>query len=222
MMRVRIAALLLCSLAGGIAGCGIPPEGSPGGPASLPTSPAGPDAALAAHVSAVAAAYRTYGRVDDQRPSWSPTNCRLPSPGRGRFSDSDDDATHGSKLYYLYAKDGDEYRHMSPAAGAVGQALVKEAFAPVATEIDQAPYFVVDDASGMPFAVRDGVTYRPGDAHGLFVMVRVDPSTPGTDDGWIYGTVEPDGTVTGAGRLASCMDCHTEAPHGRLFGLPEK
>jgi hypothetical protein len=39
--------------------------------------------------------------------------------------------------------------------------------------------------------------------------------------GWVYGTVAPDGTVTSAGRVASCMGCHTpSAKHERLFGLP--
>jgi hypothetical protein len=35
----------------------------------------------------------------------------------------------------------------------------------------------------------------------------------------VYGTVAADGTVTGAGRIASCMGCHADAPHERLFGL---
>ena len=42
----------------------------------------------------------------------------------------------------------------------------------------------------------------------------------GTDAGWIYGTLTPDGkTVTSAGRVQRCMDCHDVAPHDRLFGL---
>ncbi len=55
----------------------------------------------------------------------------------------------------------------------------------------------------------------------LFVMLRKDHSTPGTDQGWVYATLTPDGkTVTSAGRVASCMECHVRAEHGRLFGLP--
>ena len=42
----------------------------------------------------------------------------------------------------------------------------------------------------------------------------------GADDGWVYGTVAVDGSVTSAGRVASCMGCHDEsATHERLFGL---
>ena len=54
-------------------------------------------------------------------------------------------------------------------------------------------------------------------------MFKTDPQTPGTDEGWVYGTVTPDGQqVTSAGRVESCMMCHQGAPHDRLFGLPEK
>ena len=50
-------------------------------------------------------------------------------------------------------------------------------------------------------------------------MVKLDPATPGTDEGWVYGTVSPDGKAVGAaGRVASCMKCHAEAKSDRLFG----
>jgi hypothetical protein len=40
----------------------------------------------------------------------------------------------------------------------------------------------------------------------------------GTDAGCVYGTVAPDGTVTSAGRVASCMGCHVrDAKRERLF-----
>ena len=50
-------------------------------------------------------------------------------------------------------------------------------------------------------------------------MAKLAPETPGTDEGWIYGTVAPDGTVTSAGLVESCMECHDSAPHERLFGV---
>jgi hypothetical protein len=54
-------------------------------------------------------------------------------------------------------------------------------------------------------------------------MYKLDAKTPGTDEGWVYGTVTPDGKdVTCAGRVASCMGCHADAPHDRLFGLAKK
>ena len=53
----------------------------------------------------------------------------------------------------------------------------------------------------------------------LFVIAKVGPQD-GTDESWIYGTVAVDGTVTSAGRVASCMGCHDhDAAHERLFGL---
>jgi hypothetical protein len=69
-------------------------------------------------------------------------------------------------------------------------------------------------------ATRDGKRFTAGASRGLFVMLRLDPKTPATDDGWVYGTIAADGTITSAGRVASCMSCHAKAPHGRLFGLP--
>jgi hypothetical protein len=54
-------------------------------------------------------------------------------------------------------------------------------------------------------------------------MFKLDPKTPGTDEGWVYGTVSADGKqVTSAGRVESCMRCHQKAPHDRLFGLPKE
>lgn len=82
----------------------------------------------------------------------------------------------------------------------------------------------------LPFLEKDDEWYTLGERGPLFVMYRTEKNTPGTDNGWVYGTLTSDGkTVTSAGRVASCMGCHTEAPYpkepageGRLFGLPEK
>jgi len=50
--------------------------------------------------------------------------------------------------------------------------------------------------------------------------LKLAADTPGTDDGFVYGTVTPDNKrVTSAGRVARCMGCHDNAPHERLFGL---
>jgi hypothetical protein len=54
---------------------------------------------------------------------------------------------------------------------------------------------------------------------GIYVMLKVQEGTPGTDAGWLYGTVTAEGEVTSAGRVASCMGCHVTAHHERLFGL---
>ena len=48
-------------------------------------------------------------------------------------------------------------------------------------------------------------------------------STDWNNSLWIkvYPITADGSSVTGAGRMQSCMDCHVEAPHGRLFGPPE-
>ena len=70
-------------------------------------------------------------------------------------------------------------------------------------------------------AYKDKQRYVPGQRRDLFIMVQLSPTLPGTDEGWIYGTVTPDRKrVTSIGRVDNCMSCHTSAPHGRLFGLP--
>jgi hypothetical protein len=70
-----------------------------------------------------------------------------------------------------------------------------------------------------PYAAKDGRVYKAAKQADLFVMMKLAPATPDTDAGWVYGTVTPDGkTVTSAGRIASCMKCHAEAKHDRLFG----
>jgi hypothetical protein len=147
------------------------------------------------------------------------------------MSASDDEATHGKKLFAVWAKDVASYGALSglhlterdpaqvdatPGAEACSQVIVKEAFDAVEMKPDEqrAP-------GALAPAEHDGKRYRTGAPHGLFVMFRLDPTTPGTDDGWVYGTLDPKGAVTAVGRVASCMKCHVEAPHGRLFGLPK-
>jgi hypothetical protein len=78
-----------------------------------------------------------------------------------------------------------------------------------------------------PYAVRYAQTskehryYQGTTVAGLFIMTKLDPQTPRTDNGWIYGTVDADlKTVTSVGKVASCMKCHRDAPYDRLFGLP--
>jgi hypothetical protein len=66
---------------------------------------------------------------------------------------------------------------------------------------------------------QEGRIYHAGALAGLYVMVKKAPSTPGTDQGWVYGTITPDGSVTSAGRVASCMGCHKDAKVDRLFGV---
>ncbi len=72
-----------------------------------------------------------------------------------------------------------------------------------------------------PYAKKDGVLYRATEPAGLFIMFKVDPATPDTDEGWVYATVSPAGQLTSSGRVSACMGCHeTSATHERLFGVP--
>ena len=73
-----------------------------------------------------------------------------------------------------------------------------------------------------PYALKDGKLFHAEVKNALFIMYKAEPKTENTDAGWVYGTVSADGqTVTSAGRVQSCMQCHQDAPHGRLFGLKE-
>lgn len=172
---------------------------------------------LAAKLRTVAKEYVKYRRVDETI-RWAPTLCDRPPPGIGRFSASKDKKTHGAKLYYLFAKNRKAYWDMKKA-DAVGQVLVKEAWEPVAVVDEKKHRRMLEPKSRRPYAWKGRKRYHAGKKRGLFVMMRVDPKTRGTDDGWIYGTVDPDGKVSSAGRVASCMKCHVDAPFGRLFGL---
>lgn len=199
---------------------------------------------------AVLAAVRDYDRFErvSDRPAWSPLLCKAPPSGGALVSASDDGATHGSKLYHVFAKDAaaydaravdaasapnDSHTPSPPADPApIGQVIVKEAWHPLAVELSAAG---ADGRRALPdearqldrfgmsadFATRDGRLYRKGAQAELFVLMKLDPSTEGTDRGWVYATVTPDRKrVTAAGRIETCMGCHEKAEHDRQFGLP--
>jgi hypothetical protein len=119
----------------------------------------------------------------------------------------------------------------------VGQVVVKEAWAPeeVPAGTPQTPVRraarvrrggAVEEVQEefLPYARgADGKFYHAKEKAALFIMLKLEPGTPGTDEGWVYGTVTPDGKrVTAAGRLESCMGCHQDAPHDRLFGVAKR
>ncbi len=194
----------------------------------------------------IAAEYKTWGRVDDET-RWAPWLCRAPMPSRVRFSESEDEDSHGQKLYYLFARDRDAYMQVAGNEPAVGQVVVKESWHPVestrelsgrlwedaeADPVADPPATKVVDArepgihgftsggSYYPWASKGDKLYHADRLAELFIMYKTDVATPGTDNGWVYGTVTADGkTVTLAGRVMSCMACHQDAPHDRLFGL---
>jgi hypothetical protein len=178
-----------------------------------------PSAAETEEVLAVARSYKSYGRVDDEM-RWAPYLCRQPDPGVARPSASDDDSTHGQKLYSVFVKDHSHY----PADVSEGQVVVKESFMAVpAPDVVYAPrseWTPPESDHFYPYAQKDGVTFRTGDFAGLFIVMKLAANTPNTDEGWRYAIVSPDLQVAAAGRLNTCVGCHQYAPHDRLFGVP--
>lgn len=180
--------------------------------------------------------FRTWDRVSD-RANWAPTDCWVPPPSGVLASDSKDALTHGRKLYFLYAKESALYDELSlwpdtsrdPAGFAdlarrmIGQVLVKESFAAEEVNPDTVPRRQAaaprDRVIPEDYLIEGERAFRAGEPGALFVMLKLDPATPGTDEGWVYGTLTPDGTrVTAAGRIESCMDCHVSEGRDRMYG----
>src|SRR5205814_957744 len=102
---------------------------------------------------------------------------------------------------------------------ACDQVIVKESFLPEELKPGVAPR-----QNDIEPAMRDGKAYVAGERRELFIMAHPKDASilpdEMLDDGWVYGTVSADGKhVTAIGRIASCMKCHEDAPHGRLFGI---
>jgi hypothetical protein len=195
----------------------------------------------------IAQSYRAFGQVDDQM-RWAPAPCAAPQPPKLpelTVSASNDQGTHGRKLYAIFAVFKHEGSYIKPGEPSkVNQTIVKESWLPVEVADDGKTlepavrrHTVLDPALAcssdykgrvveenyLPYARKDGKLYKAAKQADLFIMYKMDPETPGTDDGWVYGTVTPDGkTVTSAGRVEACMACHVSAPHDRLFGLPKE
>jgi len=162
-----------------------------------------------AAVQRAATEYTAWGRVDDElRAAPIPCAAAGPPPAPIRLSAAES-GPHGRKLFYLSASDRDRYlraRTFEP-----GFTVVKESYKAVAIGSGE-PATAAEVAA-------DGKRYTRGPRSDLFVMTKL-ADRDGTDEGWIYGTVAVDGKVTGAGLIASCMECHDQnASHERLFGL---
>jgi len=196
----------------------------------------------------IARTYETYGRLNTKF-RFAPVLCADAGaqpdpfgPSSAQLSSSGDGATHGRKLYSLFVKELQaglwSVSYTEPGKpNPVGQVVVKEAWAPEEVKDEGQPLEVVSRTvkvrgrDGLvdhtdrftPYVRKDGRLYHAAQKAGLFIMVKLDPQTPGTDEGWVYGTVSADGKeVTSAGRVESCMACHRDAPHDRLFGLPDR
>ena len=212
----------------------VEPQGDPDEPVSDGTQQ------FHARLLKIARTYKHYGRVDDEA-RWAPFLCRMPMPSVARFSTSDENDSHGRKLYFLFAKDRSSYVGKPKAPVSIGQVIVKESWLPVevnekkelhpwkdsvheAVKLDPTVRkknpLAGDQGAYLPYTTKDGKLYRATKQAGLFIMYKTDSATLGTDNGWVYGTVTSDGKkVTAAGAIQSCMACHQEAPHDRLFGL---
>jgi hypothetical protein len=211
---------LACMLPPALAACS-----SAAGPAG-----ARPDPDHSAAIARAAAEYTRWGVVGPHV-SWAPALCRSPPPPAAHATSASDLAEDGHKLFALYASDAPRYLTLTAAETAddapVGLTVVKESYAPRPVPAENVPEpwsvearSVIDELGFYPYATKGGASYGVGARQDLFVMMRLAPDTPGTDAGWIYGTVAPDGAVTSSGVVASCVACHRVAPHDRLFGVP--
>jgi hypothetical protein len=214
----------------------------PGQPAQLDD---GERAKVEEQLRTIAKEYKAYRRVSAEL-HWSPAMCRMPEAPAVKLSAAPDGSPHGRKLYFLYARDGDAYDTMSrhglddknqPVADApacsnpVGQAVVKEAFTPVpaASELDhykELKQLFYADPKGPSTKELERYAHddhdelvRAGDLAALFVMLKLEPATKGTDRGWVYATINPDlSTITSMGVIESCMNCHEQTDRDRLYG----
>ncbi len=169
----------------------------------------------------IAGEYTSYSLVDPNM-NWAPVMCAAPSgPPEPTFSSSDEEDSHGGKLYFLLAADAGQYAVSKSQPSPIGQAIVKEAWQaePVKNPSDET---FAKHSSGRQISryVRRGEqVYQAGKQRDLFIMFKTDPATPHTDNGWVYGVVSADGKdVLAAGRLENCMACHQDAGVDRLFG----
>lgn len=182
-------------------------------------------------VRAIARDYATWNRVSDQA-NWAPTDCILHPPNGALKSESPDSGTHGSKLYFLFARNADAYVNLAWQSSATdvtitrqvpGQAIVKEAWSPVATT---QPARITDAGFSErqyppEYAVHGEQWYRTGERQGLFIMFKVDEDRSDTDHGWVYATLDASNEkIIQLGRVESCRKCHEDAKFDRLFGLP--
>jgi len=184
--------------------------------------------------------YLTWRRVMDN-PRFGPVNCAPPSSGpRIQMSTVKGSQGHGQKLYFLYTTHARAYGHASPVKHVPeGMVLVKETWTPVKVPKADAPDRACDPwwrpeenqaGTYSPYHCEAGTGGSPDQVNiwkaegqaSLFVMIKQSPETPGTDQGWVYATVNREGTVTSSGRVSSCMQCHTRAGEDRLFGRPKK
>ncbi|HWB77196.1 MAG TPA: hypothetical protein VG755_19655 [Nannocystaceae bacterium] len=197
--------------------------------ANAPVDPPRNDDELAPLLREVATAYRSWGMVDNQF-HWAPGLCAMPMEGVMHSSAAEGEGAHAQKVFVLYASDAMGYwkstdekgrlpkslaqPHVLTSRGDVAQVLVKESFVPAK---------LGEGSTAMHGHVRPAKkgdeTFVAGDPMGLFVMAQLTGRPANTDDGWIYATIAPDGTIGESGVIATCRDCHAKEKD-RIFGVP--
>ena len=142
----------------------------------------------------------------------------VPEEPGARMSQADSESGHGQKLYFLFAKDSGHYLNPDGSDSPVGQVLVKESW--TAVPGNAGAKNLRNHASGNrvnPRVTVDGETLKLGKRKDLFVMLKQDLETEATDDGWVYGVIDPESyKIKAAGAVASCVACH-EGEKDRLF-----
>jgi hypothetical protein len=225
-LRLTLMGSTLMSLALAVCSCAGPPTVVNNGPDNVNKGPDTNDHKFHQALLDVAATYQNYGEIDSNL-RYAPWLCGAQGvgPTQHKISVSTDSHSHGKKVYFLFVKDKTSYLKdtastaQSPSTERAyqnildsEQVIVKESWYPKAVPIE----------TPVPLGSLQPTELAPSTKSALFIMMKSAPDTPDTDEGWIYGTLTPDGkTVTSAGRVQSCMACHQAAPHGRLFGLNE-
>lgn len=192
---------------------------------------ASPQGVVEQDIRTVATQYWAWDRVSDAI-NWAPQGCVIWRTEHVFESSSEDKSTHGSKLYQLFSRlpknyleltgqaEEDNIRSDSPMRSGIGQVVVKESWKPVAVSEQEASEANSEKEPLVYAESPMGQKFRKGDFAGLFIMMKYDDPPIPADDGWVYATVAPDRTtILQSGRIDSCMGCHQNAPHGRLFGL---
>lgn len=181
-----------------------------------------------------AKSYKNWMRVSDMA-HWAPTMCRAQGPASALNSQSEDDDTHGKKLYHLYCNVGMDYNFQpqywidtkagqKPSAFNAGIVVVKETWTPVEVDLasarEKGRVENFDVVYPPEYHVTATKAWKMGEQRDLFIMLRTDDKKmEGTDEGWVYAVVSKDGEeIRSAGRIDSCMGCHKEAKFERLFG----
>ena len=152
----------------------------------------------------------------------APVDCGPPDSDAPKplMSESEHEASHGQKLYFLFAKEIGHYVNPEGKPSPVGQVVVKESW--TTSPSKPSARNMVNHASGNRINPRTKVgdqMLQIGQRQNFFVMTKLAKDTPKTDQGWVYGVVDADSReVVASGKVASCMSCHVEAPNDRLFG----